>query len=134
MSTSLPLQSQIDTAPQVGIYWVIKGVVVADTIDVEKGEPYANALQYGGHYEWWESLKPRTPAERVLKNCEYEYWPRGRVVFFVSRKVFRIYIDPCLTEENIRKIVETFMLDGQQHETETDQHYRCAGCSRMSAS
>ncbi|HIJ81291.1 MAG TPA: hypothetical protein HPP76_06255 [Desulfuromonadales bacterium] len=131
MKTITTLQNQIDTTPLVGIYWFVKGELVADAVALEEAEPYADALQHGGHYEWWESLRPQTPAERVLKYNEYEHWPRGRVVYFVSREIFRIYVDPCLSEEHILKIVERFILNGQSWETETDQHYRCAGCHKI---
>lgn len=85
---------------RVGIYWFVMGVVIGDAVLLEEAEPYGEALQHGGHYDYWCRLRPRTKEERTLKSRPYDYWPRGRVVFFPLRI-----------------------------EIEEDEHYRCAGCN-----
>jgi hypothetical protein len=109
--------------PKVGIYWVVKNELVFDMLPTEKAEPYGDALQHGGHYEWHKSLVPETRSERLLKRLPYEYWPRGRIVYFMLRNVYRIYISPRISQGVITEIVYLFGLMEQLYEIEYDDHY-----------
>ena len=109
--------------PLVGIYLVVRGEVLIDAIELEKAEPYGDALQHGGHYEWHEALIPKTRVEWQLKRAQYEFWPRGRVVYFVSRNVFRVYISPRISRAIIEEIIYLFGLREETYEVEYDEHY-----------
>jgi len=109
--------------PLVGIYFVVRGEVLIDAVELEKAEPYGDALQHGGHYEWHEALIPKTRAEWQLKRAQYEFWARGRVVYFVSRDVFRIYISPRISKGIIEEIIYLFGLREETYEVEYDEHY-----------
>jgi len=116
--------------PKVGIYFFVDGAIIMDAAPIEKGEPYGDAIQYGGHYEFWESLTPKTLAERKFKARAYDAYPRGRVVYFPKRKKYRIYHDPCL-KLNAELIIVTkkFELEGADIEFGKDEHYKCACCN-----
>ena len=45
---------------RVGIYWFVMGVVIGDAVLLEEAEPYGEALQNGGHSDYWCRLRPRT--------------------------------------------------------------------------
>jgi len=109
--------------PSVGIYWVVNNELISDKVALERAEPYGDALQYGGHYEWHEELVPRTRSEWLLKKLPYEYWPRGRVVYFTLRNVYRIYISPRISRGMVEEIVYLFGLREQVYEVEYDDHY-----------
>jgi len=109
--------------PKVGIYWVVKNELVVDMVTPEEAEPYRDALQHGGHYEWHEELVPNTRAEWLLKRLPYEHWPRGRVVYFTLRDVYRIYISPRISQGMIAEIIDLFGLREQMYEIEYDYHY-----------
>jgi hypothetical protein len=121
--------------PKVGIFWVVKterkDFVIADALPCAEGEPYGIAIQYGGHYNFWEMLKPKSEKEKLLKSYPYDTYPRGRVVFFPDTGTFRVYLDGCLTVDNLTAIFRVFELDSDKLRITLmrDEHYRCAACN-----
>lgn len=118
--------------PKVGIFFFVSGKIIIDAVPVEQGESYGDAIQHGGHYEFWEKLVPKNIAERNLKAWSYDAYPRGRVVCFPKRKIFRIYHDACLKpEKQIQKVVVKFELEGIKTELMKDAHYKCDRCKHI---
>lgn len=115
---------------KVGMFWCINDTVIGEAVPPDEAEPYGDALQYGGHYDFWLGLKPRTEMERQFKSHAYDYYPRGRVVYFQSRQQFRLYVDKCLNDRHWELIADYFSLDLTLLEIETDAHYKCAECNR----
>jgi len=121
--------------PKVGIFWVVqtkqKDFMIADAVPCAEGEPYGVAIQYGGHYDFWEVLKPKSEVEKLLKSCPYDTYPRGRVVFFPDTGTFRVYLDGCLTADNLNSVLRAFELDLDKFRIALrhDEHYRCAACN-----
>jgi hypothetical protein len=115
---------------KVGMFWCIGGTVIGEAVPLSEAEPYGDALQHGGHYDFWQQLKPQTEEERRLKGHAYDYHPRGRVVYFQSRQLFRLYVDGCLSAEDRETIVDFFHLAGTPLEIEKDEHYQCARCNK----
>ncbi len=120
-----------DTHPQlqVGIYWVVAGQIIGDAVPLAQAEPYGDALQHGGHYEFWSDLQPESTAERQLKTRAYDFWPRGRLVFFPQRGTARLYVDPCLQNDDVDAVREFFGHSNPRIEIAWDEHYRCAECN-----
>lgn len=116
--------------PLTGIYFVVKGHILHDSIGLEQAELYGDALQHGGHNDFHEALYPQSPIERLFKSRPYDFFPRGRVVYFQQTGKFRLYVDKCFDEDTIHKIVKVFCLEGLDIEVEPDEHYKCAGCNR----
>jgi len=116
--------------PLVGIYFVINGQILHDSVLLEHAESYGEALQHGGHYDYHEALQPQSPLEQLFKSMPYDYFPRGRVVYFPNRTTFRVYFDRCLSEAEIQKVIETFALNIENIEFERDEHYQCTQCNR----
>jgi hypothetical protein len=115
---------------KVGIFFKVENEFLTDAVPVSAGEPYGEAIQHGGHYEFHELLVPATPLERRFKARDYDFYPRGRVVFFLATNSFRLYIDPCLAQDDITRLIELFELTDSQVETAADEHYRCARCNK----
>lgn len=115
---------------KVGMFWCIEGTVVGEAVLLSEAEPYGDALQHGGHYDFWDELKPKTEMELQFKSHAYDYYPRGRVVYFQSKQQFRLYVDGCLSAEDQEVIVDFFHLAGTPLEIEKDAHYQCARCNR----
>lgn len=116
---------------KVGMFWCIEGTVVGEAVLLSEAEPYGDALQHGGHYDFWDELKPKTEMERRFKSHAYDYYPRGRVVYFQSKQQFRLYVDGCLSADDMEAIVDFFGLAGTPLEIEGDGHYQCAGCNKL---
>jgi hypothetical protein len=60
----------------------------------------AAAEEYGdfitcphGHYEVWEGWRTRRATDLIVRDAEYEEWPRGRVVFNFIKGQFIVYTD-----------------------------------------
>lgn len=120
---------QLDT--KVGMFWCVGESIIGEAVSLSLAEPYGDALQHGGHYDFWRGLKPQTIAERQLKSHAYDFYPRGRVVYFQSRQQFRLYVDGCANIENREAIFLFFGLVGVPVEVEMDAHYQCARCNRQ---
>jgi len=116
---------------KVGIYFIVEVTLIMDAVDVKMGEPYGEAIQYGGHYEFWEKLKPETTAERKLKTRAYDAYPRGRVVYFPRENIFIIYHDRCLKHKELAHIKEQFGLNNTCVKFQKDEHYQCSRCNPM---
>ena len=114
---------------KVGIYFKMPEGFLIDAVPVDAGEAYGEAVGHSGHYDFHANLRPTEPLEMRFKAHDYDYYPRGRVVFFPVRKTFVIYVDPCLTQEDIEQVQELFGLNGQVVEFAEDDHYRCAKCN-----
>ena len=106
---TLPMRKP-PTAAFVGIFFVVGDSILVDKTPVEQGEPYADAVQYGGHYAFWETLDPATPAERKFKERDYDAYPRGRVVYMKKKKTFVLYADKCIRPTVLKTIARKFGL------------------------
>jgi len=115
---------------KVGIFFKIENEFLIDSVKVENGEPYGESITYGGHYEYHEKFVSSKPLELRFKIRDYDYYPRGRVVFNSVTNMFRLYVDPCLTPDDIIQLIELFDLDSSQVDIAGDEHYRCARCNR----
>lgn len=119
-----------DPIPKVGIFYFIDEQVILDAVPVEKGAPYGDAIQHGSHYEFWESLIPKTKTEKRLKSRAYDAYPRGRVIYFPKKNIYRIYYDYCIDfSDYMPLITDSFGLDDVEVEFEYDEHYQCSGCN-----
>jgi hypothetical protein len=119
--------------PSVGIFFLVGDTWLIDAVPVADGEPYGDAVEHGGHYDLWEAMKPRTPAERRFAAHDYDYFPRGRVVYFPTTKTYRVYVDNCLTSAQRAELLVEFALAGESAMFEGNDdgtHYVCATCSR----
>ena len=116
---------------QVGIYWFIDNEVIKDSVLYREGEPYGEAIQHGSHYDFWQALQPTTEIEKKLKSHAYDAHPRGRIVFFPARKVFRLYRDSCLDSNDEVIVLESFEIEDFDIEFGDDEQYRCAQCKSL---
>ena len=119
------------SSTKVGIFWSVGGGFVVDAVDLPAAEPYGDTLQHGGHFDYWQNLIPATVMERKFKSHAYDYYPRGRVVFFPKRQISRVYVDRCMGTDDINAVLNLFDLQRLGLEIEGDLHYRCAKCNSM---
>ena len=121
--------------PHVGIFWLVQtpngdATLLTDGCPLDQSEPYGDCLTYGpGHYELWSQWRrDRTvdPALRAMvQACEYEDWPRGRIVFDRSRNLFILYADRKLLTPAMTARIETqFHLPEERTEIQSDFHYQ----------
>ncbi len=111
----------------VGIFFVVNGEVIFDAVPLEKGEPYGDAIGYSGHHDYWLALIPQSRTEHLFKSHDYDYFPRGRVVYFKNARHFRLYADRCLKKTEIQSVAAAFAL--AEFQLARDEHYQCANCN-----
>lgn len=114
---------------KVGIFWVIKGEIFAYTQSIEETlqKEQARVDMTGvvdssfSHYKKWEeTLSGKYPY------ADFATYPRGRVVFSLARREYIIYVDECITNGEIAKVVKKFDLDA--YRIDYDEHYSCDNC------
>ena len=114
--------------PKVGIFFLINGAFLFDLVLLDQGELYGDTIGFSGHYDFWERIVPQNTTERLFKSHDYDYFPRGRVVYFQKIKRFKLYADSCMKHADIEKVVATFELPTYQ--IARDEHYQCASCNQ----
>lgn len=75
-------------APQVGIFWFHRKKVIGDFFDLSVADLYGHVLgPCSDHYVFWPTIQRQFPELRLV---EYEFVPRGRVLFDLVRGGFVI--------------------------------------------
>ena len=112
---------------KVGIFFVVQGYLLIEATPLAHGEPYGDAVNFSGHFDYWQVFNPKNAVEHLFKNHAYDYFPRGRVVYFNQNKSFKLYVDRCITKDEIKNIAIAFQLPTYQ--LARDEHYQCASCN-----
>lgn len=86
---------------------------------LEDGELYGNFINYPQSHDkvWNENY--------AQKYCvDFDYFPRGRVVYRKSDNTYLIYYDKCI-ENSIEQICSRY----EKYITVSDEHYQCYICN-----
>lgn len=122
----------------VGIFWGIPApdhswIVLVDATSLADAEPYGDFLTHAkGHYEvWgqWQETRTAPLADRVILQAiadhEYEFFPRGRIVYNIGTGSFVLYADRRLQHDaTIARIASEFGLAAGTFVVRSDAHYR----------
>ena len=125
-------------SPAVGIVWGVRDGngprrIVIDSTPLVEAEPYGDFLTHPrGHYEVWEGWRQLGPAglarhglPTIIAWHEYEYFPRGRVVFDTRSSRFTIYADFKLQASGtLCRMLGAFNLGSVLRDVRSDPHYR----------
>ena len=105
----------------VGLFFYARGQLLLHTCPLEKAEKYGDFLVYpASHFDIWE--------ERYRTNyaVDFDYFPRGRIVWCIPEKTFWIYRDVCIPDETLQRLKAGL---GRTDE-KSDEHYVCHMCHR----
>lgn len=122
----------------VGIFWGIpesdgSWIILADATSLAEAELYGDFLTHPrGHYDVWSQWqKTRTApiANRFILQAvvdhEYEFFPRGRIVYNTGTGRFVLYADRRLQQHvTITRIASEFGLAAGTFTVRSDAHYR----------
>ena len=111
-------ETQPAQSPPVGIFRTVgekmsEIVLLTDRAGLSRDEPYGDCLTHpNGHYEVWEQLnelplkafRARSLPEQVRMR-EYEFYPRGRIVYEVPKQRNILYLDRKLATGGFVEIV-----------------------------
>lgn len=108
--------------PGPALFFCVNGELLFHGCNLEEGEPYGIFLNYPhSHYDIWN--------ENYAKkySVDFDYYPRGRVVYRSSDDTYLIYYDKCMAPY-INLITDKYI--GKKNEIGYDEHYQCHICNK----
>jgi hypothetical protein len=118
--------------PHVGIFWLLNGKLLIDSVPLGEAEPYGDHLTHPrSHVDVWEQLRL---GGKVPGESEYEEFPRGRVMYNTKTQRFTLLADRCILRDKdvVKKIMSELNLPNKNTDNGTDRgtdsHYRCFAC------
>ena len=106
----------------VGIFFVVNHQVLLHKCELAEAEKYGDFLNYPeSHMEIWD--KYYCKKYRV----DFDYYPRGRIIYNLKEKIYYIYYDKCLKEE-LKKL--GIIPQNTKVKLLTDYHYKCHTCNK----
>jgi len=107
---------------KVGLFWVLKGKLLASAVPLAQGVEYGDAVHgQDDHVHYWSQLQRLHPE---LRQLDYEEVPRGRVLFIKTTKKFCVYMDKVLHKSTIKAaLIKEYSLPKNRTEFMTDPHY-----------
>jgi hypothetical protein len=110
----------------VGLFFCVERTLINLSCPLALAEPYGDNLTCpDSHDEMW-----RNPEVNLGHPVDYDYYPRGRVVYNTKTELFTVYIDHCLdTPELIADLLESFGLVDKAYKIDYDEHYQCHMCN-----
>lgn len=110
-----------NTALGPALFFHVNGKLLFHGCSLDAAEPYGEFLNYPhGH----DKIRRKYYAPKY--NVDFDYYPRGRVVYRKSDDTYLIYYDKCM-KPDIGKITEKYA--GQKLELDYDEHYQCHMCN-----
>jgi hypothetical protein len=86
------LKATAADSPQLAVFWYADGKFIGqqDVLNGGSVSYYGDYAQVDvGHYDVWERYRPHTS----FPDCEYEYFPRGRVLFNAKLRNYKVIAD-----------------------------------------
>ena len=113
----------MDTKKQEGpaLFFYVKGKLLFHGCSIDEGEHYGDFINYPeSHFDIWN--------QNYLNKygVDFDYYPRGRVVYRKADDTFIIYYDKCM-EAAISLVTEKYA--DKKSKTEYDEHYQCFKCN-----
>lgn len=116
------------STPKVGIFWAVRGKLIVVGIPISEGKGYGEYVIYEpSHYDKWRELQMSGVAPR---DCEYEEFPRGRVMFNRIADTYLLLADRCILgdKQMLNCLFQEMKLPRGTTMMGTDSHYRYYRC------
>lgn len=105
---------------QVGLFFIVRGEILLHCCKIEEAEPYGNFLNYPhSHDKIW-----REHYQRKF-GVDFDYFPRGRIVYNKAKQQNTLYYDGCI-EDEVKEMLSRFS-EGNCI-ISRDEHYQCHKC------
>lgn len=106
----------------VGAFFFIGDHIITNDTPISKANIYGDYKNYSSHWDLWRALLTRYPEYEYM---DYDYFPRGRVIFDIKASKCILYIDPKLEDNKfISKIENRYCLIPGQYNQGYDEHYQ----------
>lgn len=104
------------------LFFYINDHFLFHSCPLEKAETYGDYLIYPeSHFDIW--VKHYEKHYQV----DFDFYPRGRVIYRKSDQTYRIYYDRCIGDE-IFILIDAYY--GGNVTLEYDEHYQCYRCNK----
>ena len=105
----------------IGVFYFIGNKIISHHTSLQNGEKYGENITFSAHWELWERFVKDYPEYDFL---DYDYFPRGRVVYNLNKEQCILYLDHKIrSQEYIDKIKSVFCFDDSFVFGE-DEHYQ----------
>ena len=105
----------------VGLFFLANGKLLLHTCTLSDGEAYGNFINYPeSHDTVWQREYARH------YGVDFDYFPRGRIIFNRAKSMYLLYHDPCITDE-ANTLCERYPMG--KCVTGLDEHYQCHMCN-----
>ncbi len=102
----------------VGVFFIVNGKTLLHTCGHDQAEVYGMFLNYPlSHDEVWRK------EHRKQYAVDFDYYPRGRILYDMEHNITRIFHDRCIENEAIN-----IASDYEFVELLLDEHYQCHQC------
>lgn len=107
--------------PLIGPFFYIRGKLICDAVALDQGRRQADKIDNSfGH----EALY-----DRHFHTGDYIDYPRGRVIWDLTKERAIVYIDRCIEKPAVIEKIKTVFGLGDNFIIEHDDHYRCRRCT-----
>jgi len=119
-----------DYEPNIGIFFIAGDNIYqkSEKADSVKADQLGfKDVQYS-HYEYWDIVRFFAPE---YQKHDFDYYPRGRVIYNALDNTFFIWLDKCLDDHKHRDLIcKSFNLSETNVIFGNDEHYSCAKCNK----
>ncbi len=109
---------------KIGIFWYYNNKVIGKTYNLLEAEKYGDFLSpILGHYDYWNQIQKALPE---LYYEEYEYIPRGRIVYDTTKDHFVLLSSKKIIKNKtiLKAIKEFFSIpEDAKFVAKSDLHY-----------
>ena len=106
---------------KVGLFFYVNGEFLFHSCKLADAEHYGDFLIYPeSHFDIWEKYYEDD------HKVDFDYHPRGRVVYNKIKDEYIVYYDRCLDKKNISIKLQ---YDDKNVILELDEHYQCHMCN-----
>lgn len=103
------------------LFFVINNKFLIHKCKDEEAEKYGDFLNYPeSHMEIWDKLYAKK------YGVDFDYFPRGRVVYNIKEDCYYIYHDKCIKDLSL--ILQEFT--DKKYKICSDFHYQCSKCNK----
>ncbi|MDD4346804.1 MAG: hypothetical protein PHZ11_07970 [Desulfitobacteriaceae bacterium] len=105
---------------QVGLFFIVRSGLLLHSCKLADGEPCGSFLNYPFSHDkvWWEHYQKKY-------HVDFDYYPRGRIVYNKAEQRYILYYDGCI-ENEAEEMLSRF--SGNTCQLSHDEHYQCHMC------
>lgn len=104
------------------LFFYVDNKFLIHKCDNNEAEKFGNFLNYPeSHMDIWN---------KYYENkyfVDFDYYPRGRVVYNIEENIYYIYHDKCI--KDLSEIIK--LIENENYKVLKDYHYQCHKCNKF---